>query len=133
MADVSHWERAFVNSYVVASKRDRYLSFLNGPKHRQKILDRLNHSLDYVQRFATTLESRFKTADALMQLLAGRGVDPNWCSIMADGNPSDGTSMRLDRAVPELLDNHWGAVIICPPKPIAVYKSEDIGDLILLG
>jgi hypothetical protein len=31
------------------------------------------------------------------------------------------------------LNNHFGALMICPPKPIALYKEEDPSDLILLA
>lgn len=132
MADVSYWENAFVRSYIVEEKRDRYLAFLKGRKHRRKVLERLNHSLDYDDRLAQSLDNCYSFPDALIEFLLGRGVDHTNCYFMADGNPADGRAMRLDRAVPELLGNHWGGLIICPPKPIAVYKREDIGDLILL-
>ena len=132
MADVSHWERLFIRAYIVSAKQERYINFLKGPKHRQKILERLNHSLDYDAQHAKTLDAKYNTPIALVEYLLGRGVDHTTCCLMADGNASDGVSMRLDRAVPELLDNHWGALIICPPVPIAVYKAEGIADLVLL-
>ena len=132
MADVPHWEQAFVRAYIVSEKRDRYLNFLKGPKHRQKILERLNHSLDYEAQHATSLDPKYSTPNNLVEYLLGRGVDHTTCCLMADGNPSDGLSMRLDRAVQELLDNQWGALIICPPVPIAVYKAEGIADLMML-
>jgi len=108
MADVSHWEDAFVRAYIVAEKRDRYLTFLKGPKHRRKILERLNHSLDYNDRHATVLDATYSFPNTLTEYLMGRGVDHTACCLMADGNPADGTSMRLNRAVLELLDNYWG-------------------------
>ncbi|NOY29253.1 MAG: hypothetical protein GXP28_03470 [Planctomycetes bacterium] len=133
MAETAHLERSFVHAYIVKSKRERYLSFLNSPKHRKKILDLLNHSLDYDTSCAQKLDGSLKHADALIAMLTERGADPKMCYLMADGNALDGTTMRLDRAVPELLDNYWGALIICPPKPIAVYKPEDIADIVLLS
>ncbi|MFO0922645.1 MAG: hypothetical protein U0905_09190 [Pirellulales bacterium] len=133
MAEVSLWEQAFVRAYIVAEKRDRYLAFLKGRKHRRKILDRLNHSLDYDERYATPLDARYKIPKALIVYLIGRGVDRLTCCLMADGHSADGRHMRLEQAVLELLDSHWGALIICPPIPIAVYKPEDIGDLVLLA
>ena len=30
------------------------------------------------------------------------------------------------------LDSTWSAVLICPPRPIALSKEEDIGRLFLL-
>ena len=133
MADVSYWDRAFVHAYIVAEKRDRYLDFLKGSKHRRKVLERLNHSLDYDERHATPLDASYSSPDALIEYLLGRGVDHTNCYFIADGSSADGRSMRLDRAVPELLENHWGALIICPPIPIAVYKPEGNANLVLLS
>ena len=133
MPDITHWESHFIDAYIVKRKRDRYHSFLTGAKHRKKLLDRLNHALDYDPSHATRLDPSLRGADALIVFLQQRNVDSNICCLMADGNANDATAMTLAQAVGELLDNHWGAVIICPPKPIAVYKEEDIGDLILLA
>jgi hypothetical protein len=132
MAEASTWEQRFVEKYIVSSKRERYLAFLKGDKRRQKILERLNHTLDFDERKAMRLESPSCTPDALISLLNGHRVTET-CYFMADGNRLDGTEMRLELAISELLHNRWGALIICPPKPVAVYKQEDIGELILLS
>jgi hypothetical protein len=54
------------------------------------------------------------------------------CYLIADGNHLDGSELRLEVGVEELIGNHWGAILICPPKPIALYKPEDIGEWLLL-
>jgi len=48
------------------------------------------------------------------------------------GNDSDGMGMLLENAVQTFLENRWGAVIVCPPVPIAVDKGEDPSELVLL-
>jgi hypothetical protein len=137
MANVSHWEQRFVEEYIVKAKRERYLTFLKGHKHRKKILERLNHSLDYNESKACRLDSSFKAVEPLIALLRSHHV-ADTCYLVADGNRADGTEIRLELAIPELLQNHWGALIICPPQrlhsgtPIAVYKPEDPADLVLL-
>jgi hypothetical protein len=47
---VNAHEEAFVRSFIVPKKRDRYLRLLGHPKHRAKLLDRLNHNLDLYAR-----------------------------------------------------------------------------------
>ncbi len=131
MVDVADWERRFVDAYIVKAKRKRYLEFLSNPKRRQKILERLNHALDYDRQCATEVDGSMANTEALVGLLKKHGADSTVCYLVADHNARDGTTMNLNDAAGELLLNHFGALIICPPKPIALYKTEDIGKLIL--
>lgn len=131
MAEVSYWEKQFVRRFVVSSRQERYLELLKGPKRRAKFLDELNHNLAYDKAKARVLPPQYKEPEALLSLLASMHVGAT-CYLLADGNELDGRELRVELAVPEFLFNHWGAVMICPPKPIAIYKEEDIGDLILM-
>jgi hypothetical protein len=131
LSDAAIWEERFVRAYVVKAKQERYLGFLKSKKNRSKILDRLNHNLDYDESKARELAPEEHESEALIRLLRARGVDDTAC-LMADSSDDDGRFLPLDQAVPMLLDGPWGAVLICPPKPIALYKEEDIGRLFLL-
>ena len=131
MSDGALWEEQFVNSYIQKSKRTRYLTFLKGKK-RQQILDRLNHTLDFVEAKATELDGRYRSSAALYKLLRGYHVSDT-CYLVADGNDLDGNELAVESGVEELLDNHFGAVLICPPNPIAVYKEEVQGRLMILA
>lgn len=132
MADVHPWERSFVERFICNERRDRYLTFLKSRKHRGKLLDRLNHSLDYDPALAKELPSGSRTDAGLTTVLRSLHV-ADTCHLVADGNEFDGRELRLERGVAELLANFLGAVLICPPKPIAVYKEEDPGRLLLLS
>ena len=66
-----------------------------------------------------------------MALLRSLHVEET-CHLMANGNEHDGHELRLEWGVDALLDEHFGAVLICPPKPVAVYKSEEPGQPVLL-
>ena len=131
MADVAWWEKRFVQECVAPEKADRYLMKLKGRKHRQDILERLNHSLDYRPEIATTLSSDQRTTAGILELLRSHHVGDT-CHIMADGSPYDGRELRVESAVDELLTHPFGVVLICPPVPIALYKEEDRGDMFLL-
>ena len=131
MAEGGYWESEFIRRFIVADKQERYLCLLKGRKHRAKFLDELNHNLAYDKTKATILEEKYKEAQHLLSLLASMYVDAT-CHLVADSNDLDGRSLRNELAAPELLNNHFGALIICSPKPIVIYKEEDIGDLILL-
>lgn len=132
MADVAFWERMLVELYIVPASRDRYLSFLKGRKHRKKLLDRLNHNLDIDQAVSVQIPASDRNAAALTDVLRRNHVSST-CFLMADGSAADGRELRVELAIDEFLNNHWGAVLICPPKPIVLYKEKDIGRLYLLG
>ena len=131
MAKASGWEKRFVRRYIHKPRQERYLAFLGDEKRRPKILNRLSHTLDYDERKATDLDKQQQTRDGLLALLRAENVTPP-CYFMADSNDLDGSELHLETGVDELLFSHFGAVLICPPKPIALYKPEDVGILILL-
>ena len=131
MANVSHWESRMIAEFVRKDKRERYLALLKGGKRRQKVLERLNHRLDYDLDLATELTAAERTHGGLLHLLQGLHVAPT-CHLMADGSDLDGKELRIERGVEALLDNHWGGLLICPPKPITIYKEEGAGDMLLL-
>ena len=69
-------------------------------------------------------KNRRKLTDRLNHAL---DYDPKWAGAWFDRH-----ELRLEHAVDEVLCSAWGVVMICPPEPLAVYKPEDPGDLILL-
>ena len=133
MTDVARAEYVFVQTYIRKEKRDRYLQFLKGGKHRQKILDLLNHSLDYDPVFASELDHSFCTQEGLVKFMQSRGSRDNDCHLMADGHRLDGQSVALGDAVDALLNHYWGTLVICGEPTIAIYKSEAPSRLVLLS
>ena len=132
MAGVDYWEAEFIRRFIVADKQERYLSLLKGRKRRAKFLDELNHNLAYDKTKSRILEAKYKQPKNLLSLLTSMHVAAT-CYLIADSNSFDGEELTIELAVPEFLNNHFGALMICPPKPVVVYKEEDIGDLILLA
>ena len=131
MAEVSYWEKAFVERFIIKEKRDRYLMFLKGGKHRKKVLERLNHNLDFERSKAEDISKKCKSTKDILTFLKLRYVDDT-CYVMAFQNDLDGSDVRLALGVQELFESPWGIILICPPKPIAIYKEEEIGCLYLL-
>ena len=132
MAGVDYWEAQFIQRFIVADKQERYLSLLKGRKRRAKFLDELNHNLAYDKTKARILEEKYKEPENLLSLLASMQLGAT-CYLVADSNSVDRKELTIELAVPELLNNHFGALMICPPKPVVLYKEEDIGDLIPLA
>ena len=130
MSHNEEWEEKFVRAYIVKSKRERYLSFLKSSKHRHKILARLAHALDYETSASRNLDSQFDAN--VIETLKSLGVSDR-CYLIANGSQLDGKELPLADGVGELTFCDFGAVLICPPKPVAVYNPEDIKRLILLS
>jgi len=118
--------------FATKDRQERYLALLKGRKHRSKFLDLLNHDFAYDRAKATILPAAYKEPEPLISLLAANYVNPT-CHLIADSNEFDGKELRIEFAVSEFLNNCFGALMICPPKPIVLYKDEDPGDLILLA
>jgi hypothetical protein len=115
-------ETAFVRTFIIRERRQRYLSQLSLPKKRAKLLDRLNH------RFRKDLDSRWMSES-----------QPSWgptanqpCYIIASEREYDGRIV-LARDVPEILSAaYFGIVISFVPGKIAAYKDEAPSDPIWL-
>lgn len=130
MAEIDLWEKRFVEAYVEKSVRERYLAMLKGKKHRQKLLDRLNHAPGFDFSKARRLDVCDR--ETLLRLLGSLRVEPTGY-VMADSSNLDGHEVRVELAVDEMLHTMWGAVLICPPKPVAIYREESPGAFYLFS
>ncbi len=123
MAEISSIEKALIQKFADKRRVDRYKALLKGPKHRKKFLDLLNHNFEYNHERIVELEKTISTSDQLLTFLKNKYVNTT-CFLVADQNSKDGRELRLESGVEELIENYWGAILICPPKPIVIYKSE---------
>ena len=130
MAEIDPWEKRFVEAYVERPVQERYLSMLKGRKHRRKLLDRLNHNPGF--DFSKARDLGNIDAARLAALLDSLRVEPTGL-LMTDESELDGRELRVELAVQELVRTHWGAVLICPPKPIAIYREESPGPFYLFS
>jgi len=131
MATVAYLERRFIEEFVLSDRRDWYLSRLKGRKHRPEVLDLLNDGLEFDSSLAHQLNATDATPEGLLAILAGMGAEDH-AHLMAYSSQHDGTDLRLERGLAELFDNGWGALLICPPRPVAVYRKRDAPPLLLV-
>lgn len=121
--DRKFWEEKFVDSYVLESKRSRYKKLLHDPKKRPKILDRLNHNADLDFAKAIELTGGQTFSEQLVRKLATFKLTEQ-CRLISDDPDLDGKSLPWKEAA-ELTADAWsGTIMICPPKPIVVYRAE---------
>ncbi len=124
LEDRNYWEAKFVDAYVTKSKRSRYKKLLRNPTKRRKILDRLNHNADLDYEKAIRLSGAQAFSDELITKLSTYKIDAQ-CWLISDDSQLDGRLLPIREACELTAGADWGTIMICPPKPIAVYRAED--------
>ncbi len=131
MAGISYWESILIAHFVLSHKKERYEALLKGRKKRAQFLDLLNHNFAYDPSTKFEPKGYAQTSGSLLKALDSLGVDSN-CYVVADQSEYDGREIKLGTAVEEFWSSQWGMLLICPPKPIVVYKQEAPSDFVFL-
>ena len=115
-------EIAFVSSFIIPERRERYLSLLGNPKRRGKVLNRLNHSQDVNLSLARQVRSGCD-AESLAVLLEQMGAGET-CYVIADASDMDGQTLPLKEALWRASVHGFGVVLSCVPGRLCFYKAE---------
>lgn len=107
------------------------MALLNNSKKRSRFLNLLNHDFEFDPSTAFTPKGHTHNSDDLLKTLRSLDVDAH-CYVIADQSEYDGRETDLNTATDLLFENHWGTLLICPPKPIIVYKREASSELLFL-
>jgi hypothetical protein len=122
-------EEAFVRSFVVPDKRQRYIELLANPKRRRKILDHLNHQFDYDSKYENHVPH--DDCQQVVNMLKNRGA-AEYCHVIADGHELDGSDVTLEIALESLWLHSFAYIIICDPKHLAYFQAETPSRPVLL-
>ena len=68
-------EDAFIDTFILPAKRDRYKQLLANPRRRSEFLDRLNHNLDFIPALAQQIPGSQHFAEGVVRLLCKRGME----------------------------------------------------------
>ena len=117
------WEARFIDTFVTKSKRSRYKKFLRDSRKRDKILDRLNHNADFDFSQAIKLSGNAALPWQLVQKLQTYKVDAQ-CWLISDDSELDCKLLPLSQGAELTASAEWGTIMICPQKPIVVYRPE---------
>ena len=115
-------ESAFVSTFIVPERRERYLTLLGNPKRRGKIFNRLNHSHDIDLSLARPVTPGC-SSDFLAALLESIGAGPT-CYAIADASDMDGQILPLRETVRSARIHSFGVVLSCLPGRLCFYKPE---------
>ena len=115
-------EIAFVSSFIIPERRERYLSLLGNPKRRGKVLNRLNHSQDVDLSLARQMPPGC-IGESLAVLLEQMGAGET-CYVIADASDMDGQTLPLREALWRASVHGFGVVVSCLPGRLCFYKPE---------
>lgn len=117
-------EEEFVSRFVVPEKRRRYLSLLESPKGRKKLLDSLDHFSDLDSRYAHPLPTNAQTVKAVEAILKQKGA-PDKCHVLSSDPDLDNQEMGLSDAIVRTLGHGAGTVISCIPGKLGYFEGEE--------
>ena len=112
-------ETAFVDSFILPERRERYRLKLASPQNRRRFVDRLNHCCDIDPRYARLLDGGDDAVDALRR--HGASTD---CYVISSAMEIDGRTLPLAEAVSLAPLYGWGTIASCIPGRLAYYYDE---------
>lgn len=124
-------EEGFVGAFIARDRRDRVRGQLRHHKRRRKYLDRLNHTPDLDDRFASRVPRAEQHAPEILALLRARGA-PDACFAISGLGDLDGAELSLEEALSAVVGRGVGTILSCIPGRLAYYEGEEPGDRFLL-
>ena len=118
-------EEAFVKSFIVKGKQDRYVHLLSSKTHRNKILDTFNHNLSFNPEHAELIAANCQSSKQVHAILLSKGAVEN-CYVISDKLEWDAREMSLEKALDLIVGSSIGTVICCVSGKLAYYESEDL-------
>ena len=119
-------EDAFIDTFILPAKRDRYKQLLANPRRRSEFLDRLNHNLDFIPALAQQIPGSQHFAEGVVRLLCKRGMETaDTVYIISDSRELDGLSLSLQQAVEQVMAAGSGSIVCCLAGRLAYYRPEE--------
>jgi hypothetical protein len=118
-------EKKVIERFVVKTKRDRYLTFINNDKTRDKFTKELAHFRDLRQDQFEELKSdeRKIIKDRIKSL--GNIKD---CYIISESSKLDKKKLDIDSALNEVIGYGMGTLIVFGDAEIVFYEGEGPSD-----
>ncbi len=118
-----HPEEALFETFIVPSKRQRYLDFLETKRGRDKILAALDHFKDLDPRFCAKVRPVEQNANDILRILRSCGA-PTVRHLISSEHRWDGRKMPLSDALGEIIGGGSGTFVSCIPGELAYFEGE---------
>ena len=115
-------ESKFIHRFIVKSRQERYLQFVNSSKNRKKFIANLTHFHD-LQEDAFELVSGSKEA-VVRQALARQGISADTCYVISEDSRFDTQTLGISEALCETLGHQMGTMLVFGDADVLFYESE---------
>ena len=115
-------ESKVIQRFIVKSKQNRYLQFVNSPKNRQKLIANLAHFRD-LQEDAFELVTGIEE-DVVRQTLAQQGISASTCYVISENSWIDTLTLGLSEAMRETVGRQMGTILVFGNADALYYESE---------
>ena len=122
MAQNADLESKVIQQFIVKSKQDRYLQFVNSPKNRKKLIANLAHFHDLDEdsfELVTGIEE-----DVVRKALAQQGISASTCYVISENSRIDTLTLGLSEAMRETIGQQMGTFLVFGNADALYYESE---------
>jgi hypothetical protein len=119
-------EEELIRSFIMPTKRQRYLDFVSKPKTRQKFLCELAHFKSLDPRYLLAIPPSKQHPKDIAQILTDKGA-PTLCWVTSEDRRLDGKEMSLLEALGDVVGRQMGTFLSCIPGRLAYFEGEDMG------
>jgi hypothetical protein len=102
-------------------KQERYLSLLQSPRGRARLLAKFPHCKDLNMKYATLVPAGQQNANAIAKVLVNKGA-PDLCHLISADPDIDNREMPLDNALQETVGHEHGYVYLLYPREVRLFR-----------
>ncbi len=124
-------EEELVKAFIIPVKRSRYLSLLESPKGRLKLVKGLDHLGDLDMRYAKLIPADQQSVNDIEKILKQKGA-PAICHVMSSNSDIDNQEMPLRMALEETVGEGMGTLISCILGKLAYFEGEESSERYIL-
>ena len=122
MAHNPDLESKVIQRFIVKSKQNRYIQFVNSPKNRKKFIANLAHFHD-LQADAFELVSGIEE-DAVRHALARQGISATTCYVISENSRIDTQTLDISEALRVTVGYQMGTMLVFGNADMLYYESE---------
>jgi hypothetical protein len=116
-------ETKVIQRFIVSPKQERYLSFIQKEKTRDKFVKELAHFSSQLKDFEEIKGNEWKVIEVALANLG----NPSDCYIISESSKFDGKRMQIDEAL-KVIGNGMGSLLVFGDAEQVYYEGEGPSD-----
>jgi hypothetical protein len=118
-------EKKVIERFIVKTKRERYLAFIENDKTRGKFISELAHFRDFIQEQFDEISGDEKKV--IMDRIKGLG-NIKECYLISENSELDRKRLDIDTALSKTIGYGMGTLIVFGDAEIVFYEAEGPSD-----